>query len=658
MISLKVRKIVNESYAYDNILTHNKSDFYEQTNVYIRLAKSNTVYPSIAINEIEKGSIGLGGPLRTKLDLAFNESINVMICQPSKTYLLHLSIQIVLATKNKGIILTHEDEMKEKIINSFKNYYFSNGQVLIMLYGDKNLILNITTNTEGYINEKTQINLSSSDSNVNFMNAKLLKRDLFRDNYNFEEIGIGGLDKELISAFRRALSTRAYKQETIEKLGIKHVKGILLHGPPGNGKTLIARKIGNMISNKEPKVVSGPEIMDKYVGNSEKNIRDLFSDAEKDVNCTELHVIIFDEIDAICRTRGRNGVQSGVTDSIVTQLLTQIDGVRELNNIFIIAMTNRKDLIDEALLRAGRIEVHIEIGLPDNKGREQIFKIHTNKMRTNKRIDKNVNINMLSDMTENYSGAEIESVVKNAASRALHEQLSSDKEIKDEDIIVNMNHFVKAVDEVIPLFGNINKKIITLLPRIYTKLSNEHEKCYADINIFLCKNKRLKTILLFGENGTGKTTLAMKIANDSRIKCIRIIRPIDMISFDENMKALHIADNITNSYIAEESLILLDDIEIAINYAKLGNNITFSNKLYQTLVTLLKTEPSGNHRLTLLVTCSDIELAEMITSLFDLRFDIGNIKQPELFNVTKELGYSPISVQNSDMTIRQLLNSL
>lgn len=145
------------------------------------------------------------------------------------------------------------------------------------------------------------------------------------------------------------------------------------------GKTLIARQIGKMLNGKEPKVVNGPEILNKYVGASEENVRKLFEEAEADQaahgEASELHVIIFDEIDAICKSRGSVNSGAGVHDTVVNQLLTKIDGVDSLNNILLIGMTNRKDMLDEALLRPGRLEVQVEIGLPDDKGRLQILQV-------------------------------------------------------------------------------------------------------------------------------------------------------------------------------------------------------------------------------------------------------------------------------------------
>lgn len=148
---------------------------------------------------------------------------------------------------------------------------------------------------------------------------------------------------------------------------------MILYGPPGTGKTLIARQIAKVLNVHEPKVVNGPEIFDKFVGGSEENIRKLFAEAEIEQqqkgDDSDLHVIIFDEIDAICRKRGSTNSGTGVNESVVNQLLSKIDGVESLTNILIIGMTNRLDMIDEALLRPGRFEIHLEIGLPDEKGR-------------------------------------------------------------------------------------------------------------------------------------------------------------------------------------------------------------------------------------------------------------------------------------------------
>lgn len=204
---------------------------------------------------------------------------------------------------------------------------------------------------------------------------------------------------------------------------MKHCKGLILYGPPGTGKTLIARKIAQVLNCNEPKVVNGPSIFDKFVGGSEENIRKLFAEAESDQATngdeSDLHVIIFDEIDAICRKRGSTNSGSGVNESVVNQLLSKIDGVDSLDNILIIGMTNRLDMIDEAILRPGRFEIHLEIGLPDEAGRKQIFMIHTQQMRKYNLLCSDVSIDELCNKTKNYTGAEIEAVCRSANSFAL-----------------------------------------------------------------------------------------------------------------------------------------------------------------------------------------------------------------------------------------------
>lgn len=162
---------------------------------------------------------------------------------------------------------------------------------------------------------------------------------LFRSDFNFERMGIGGLDEQFNRMFRTAFASRMFPG-LVKQLGINHVRGILLHGPPGCGKTLIARQIGKILNAREPKIINGPEVLDRYVGGSEEKIRALFADAEKEQaemgDESMLHIIIFDEMDAIMKTRGSTSDNTGVSDSIVNQLLSKIDGVDSLNNILII----------------------------------------------------------------------------------------------------------------------------------------------------------------------------------------------------------------------------------------------------------------------------------------------------------------------------------
>ena len=175
---------------------------------------------------------------------------------------------------------------------------------------------------------------------------------------------VGGLDAELNTIVRRALASRLYPPALTRQLGLSPVRGICLYGPPGCGKTLLAREIARALKAREPKIVNGPEMMSKYVGDSEEYIRALFAEARLEQqeagDESALHVIVFDEMDAFTRERGSlAGDTTGIRDSVVNQLLAVMDGVDSLDNILVVGLTNRPELMDPALLRPGRLEVQV-----------------------------------------------------------------------------------------------------------------------------------------------------------------------------------------------------------------------------------------------------------------------------------------------------------
>ena len=233
----------------------------------------------------------------------------------------------------------------------------------------------------------------------------------------------------------------------LQMYGIKHVKGLLLYGPPGTGKTLIARQLAKFLKAKEPKIVNGPELFNKFVGETEANVRRLFDDAKSDWEKygdeSQMHIIIFDEFDAIAKHRGSSSSGTGAGDNIVNQLLSIIDGVQTMDNFLVIGMTNRLDLIDKAVLRPGRFEVHIEVGLPDEKGRGQILKIHTKTMSTNKLLGSDVDLDQLAKQLKNYTGAEIEAVVKSANSFSLNRHYDLMNFSKKIDISNKVNNKIR-----------------------------------------------------------------------------------------------------------------------------------------------------------------------------------------------------------------------
>ncbi len=183
----------------------------------------------------------------------------------------------------------------------------------------------------GILTQDTQVNFikaPNSPMKLKGSSKRVASNAIITPDFRFESMGIGGLDNEFAQIFRRAFASRIFPPGLVDKLGIQHVKGILLFGPPGTGKTLIARQIGKVLNAREPKVVNGPEILNKFVGQSEENIRKLFADAEKEYkeagDESGLHIIIFDELDAICKQRGGKNDGTGVGDSVVNQLLSKV----------------------------------------------------------------------------------------------------------------------------------------------------------------------------------------------------------------------------------------------------------------------------------------------------------------------------------------------
>ena len=193
-------------------------------------------------------------------------------------------------------------------------------------------------------------------------------QDMLSDG-SFEKYGVGGLDDEFLTIFRRVFASRMVAPEVVQKLGMRHVKGVLLYGPPGTGKTLVAKQLGRLLNAHPPKIVNGPEILQRFVGQSEENMRDLFAPAEKEFkgkgDKSRLHVIIFDEIDAIMKARGSGGATASVVhDNVVNQLLTKLDGMQSLDNVLVVGITNRRDLLDPAVLRPGGWNCRWKSGSP------------------------------------------------------------------------------------------------------------------------------------------------------------------------------------------------------------------------------------------------------------------------------------------------------
>ncbi|MDO5820992.1 MAG: CDC48 family AAA ATPase [Methanobrevibacter sp.] len=243
---------------------------------------------------------------------------------------------------------------------------------------------------------------------------------------------VGGLD-DAKQELKEAVEWPLKYPDKFEKFGIKPPKGTLLYGIPGTGKTLLAKAVANE-SDANFIAIKGPELLSKWVGESEKGVREVFRKARQ----TAPTVIFFDEIDSIASNRGAEAGDSGVTKRVVNQLLTEMDGLEELDDVAIIAATNRPDILDPGLVRPGRFDRHIKVDTPDEESRLAIFKVHTKDMP----LAEDVKLSRLAKNTEGYVGADIEAVCREAAMLTLREDINSET--------VSMKFFEKAMEKVKP----------------------------------------------------------------------------------------------------------------------------------------------------------------------------------------------------------------
>ncbi|HIH98250.1 MAG TPA: CDC48 family AAA ATPase [Thermoplasmata archaeon] len=242
---------------------------------------------------------------------------------------------------------------------------------------------------------------------------------------------IGGLS-EVKQMLSETIEWPLKNPESFTRLGIRPPRGILLYGPPGTGKTLMAKAVANE-SKANFLSIKGPEVFSKWVGESEKAVRELFKKAKQ----AAPSIVFLDELDAIAPHRGmREG--SHVTETVVNQLLTSMDGLESMEGVVVIGATNRPDMIDPALMRAGRFDKLILIEVPDEKAREEIFKVHLKRTPLNK----DVNLKELAQMTEWYVGADIETICREAVLSALRESMKTTK--------VKQAHFMEALERIRP----------------------------------------------------------------------------------------------------------------------------------------------------------------------------------------------------------------
>jgi len=381
------------------------------------------------------------------------------------------------------------------------------------------LVVSTTPAQPCVINENTEVILNSK--------AVDLAEEAIPD-VTYEDVG--GLTEE-VKKIREMVELPLKHPEIFEKLGIEPPKGVILHGPPGTGKTLLAKAVANE-TEANFILLNGPEIMSKFYGESEKKIRDIFEDAEKNAPS----IIFIDEIDAIAPKR--EDVQGEVERRVVSQLLTMMDGLKSRGKVVVIGATNRVNSIDPALRRPGRFDREVSISVPDKKGRLNILKIHTRNMP----MAKDINLDMLAGRTHGFVGADLSALTKEAAMIVLRKLLP---ELKIEDdspipqevldkIIIRAEDFQDALKVVRP---SAMREVLVETPNIGWDDIGGLEKTKMDLKEAVewpikhpAGFKRLgirapRGILLYGPPGTGKTLLAKAVAKESEANFIHVKGP-------------------------------------------------------------------------------------------------------------------------------------
>ncbi len=425
---------------------------------------------------------------------------------------------------------------------------------------------------------------------------------------------VGGI-KPIVEKVREMIELPLRHPELFERLGVDAPKGVLLYGPPGTGKTLLARAVANE-SGANFISISGPELMSKFYGESEANVRRIFEEAEKGAPS----IIFMDEIDAIAPKREE--VTGEVERRVVSQLLTQLDGLKSRGKVIVIAATNRPNSLDQALRRAGRFDREIEFPVPDAEGRLEIFKIHTRNMP----LEKDVSLKSLAERTHGYVGSDIMAVCKEAAMSTLRRVLP-DIKWKDEDalpkdilerLVVTKFDFETAIRMVEP---SAMREILVEIPNVSWEDVGGLEEVKSQLKEMIewpLKNpeefKKLgiqppKGILLYGPPGCGKTMLAKAVASESGVNFISIKGP-EVLSMWVGESERKLREIFRKAKQVAPSIIFLDELDSLAprRGAYSGSHVT------ETIVSQLLAEISGIEELRGVVIVAATNRPDLIDS--------------------------------------------
>ncbi|HET8794597.1 MAG TPA: AAA family ATPase, partial [Nitrososphaeraceae archaeon] len=445
-----------------------------------------------------KGIIRIDGLIRNRLDVGINDLIEIKVVESKDA-------KNITFAPTEPLRITGGEQYLAEYLNGA---LMTKGDTIpINVMGRRIDLVVISTNPSGpvIINDSTEIIVSEESSK-----AIQISKEGTAASITYEDIG--GLG-DAVARVREMIELPLRHPELFKRLGVEAPKGVLLHGPPGTGKTLLAKAVANE-TNSSFYTIGGPEIMSKFYGESEEKLRNIFEQAEKNAPS----IIFIDEIDSIAPKRDE--VSGEVERRIVAQLLSLMDGMTSRGKVVVIAATNRINAIDPALRRPGRFDREIEIGVPNRDGRLEVLQIHTRGMP----MEKDVNLEKLADVSHGFVGADLQSLAKEAAMRALRRvlpeiNLSSESIPLDtlRKIVVRMQDFMDVIKEMEP---SAMREVFVEVPDIKWEdiggLSSIKQELQEAVEWPLKYNQIFtysdamppKGILLYGPPGTGKTLMA------------------------------------------------------------------------------------------------------------------------------------------------------
>ena len=530
------------------------------------------VYPG-PTEDSNRGIIRLDGSTRRNAGISLDERVDVKKAETKDAE------KITFSPTEELRLQGGEDYLAQALVGRS----FAKGDVLSLNIMGNKMDLVVTS-----FSPTAEAAVMTASTKVKINDKPVSKENMDIPKVSYDDVG--GLG-DVIGQIREMVELPLKHPELFKRLGIEAPKGVLLHGPPGTGKTMLAKAVAGETSSNFVSI-GGPEIMSKFYGESEGKLREIFKDAEEN----SPSIIFIDEIDSIAPKR--NEVQGEEERRIVAQLLSLMDGLNSRGKVVVIGATNRPNSIDEALRRPGRFDREIEIGVPDRHGRMEILQIHTRGMP----LANDVDLGHIADKTHGYVGADLAALCREAAMAALRRVLP-DVNVDDETIpsevlnkiSVEMNDFLNAMKglqpstmrEVLIEKPNVKWEDIGALVDAKQQLKEAVEwplkygKVFAHMNA-----KPPKGILLYGPPGTGKTLLAKAVATESEANFISVKGPEFLNKWvGESEKAVR--ETFRKARQASPCVIFMDEIDSIVPVRGTGGDSNVTERVVSQMLTEL-----------------------------------------------------------------------